>query len=131
MSKLLIASVSTLAVLAFSSSSYAEPVAPASVQTTPTSTVQQISITPNSKYSVSQGEFSDLGGQYQMSNGETLRFSSWGNRFYVQAESMPKTEVRPVTQNVFIARDNSVTLKFQPETNQEATKLVLTVASKN
>lgn len=131
MSKLFVACISSLATFAFASASYAEPVAPASVQTASTSAVQQISITPNSKYFVSQGEFSDLGGQYQMSNGETLRFSSWGNRFYVQAESMPKTEVKPVAQNVFITRDNSVTLKFQPETNQEATKLVLTLASKN
>lgn len=131
MSKLFVVGISTLAVLAFSSSSFAEPVAPASVQTASTSAVQQISITPNSKYTVSQGEFSDLGGQYQLSNGETLRFSSWGNRFYVQADSMPKTEVKPVAQNVFMARDSSVTLKFQPETNQEATKLVLTLAGKN
>jgi hypothetical protein len=131
MSKLFVVGMSTLAVFAFSSSSFAEPVAPTRVQTAPTSAVQQISITPNSKYTVSQAEFSDLGGQYQLSNGETLRFSSWGNRFYVQGDSMPKTEVKPVAQNVFMARDSSVTLKFQPETNQEATKLVLTLASKN
>lgn len=65
-------------------------------------------------YYITPYEMLDVYGAYPLSNGETLRITREGRRYFADMRSFGKVEIVAVDSIVFVSKDRSVKLKFTP-----------------
>jgi hypothetical protein len=94
--------------------------------------IAQVNIESARHRFLSGNKQNELDGHYKMENGDTLIFTHWQNRFYAETKNIERTEVKSIAQNTFAAKDQSIILKFNPDSNESDTSLRVqyTVAKK-
>lgn len=94
--------------------------------------IAQVNIESARHHFFSGNKQDELDGHYKMENGDTLIFTQWQNRFYAETKNIGRTEVKPIAQNTFAAKDQSIVLKFNLNSNESDTSLLVqyTVAKK-
>ena len=79
------------------------------------SAAMQVEFVPRASYYVTPEEFIDLGGSYALDNGAHMKFTRHQNKYFAEVDGVEQTEVFPVAQNVFVAKDNKIKMAFQPD----------------
>lgn len=65
-------------------------------------------------YYLAQHEMLEVYGDYPLSNGETLRISHEGRRYFASMPSTGTVEIMPVGSIAFVTRDRALRLDFTP-----------------
>ncbi len=110
MRSLTIASIA--ATVLFASSAYAAPAGSGEVVAASAIPVEVIS--PN-KFKLEDSEFGDLKGRYHLSNGASMRLSSFNHKFFAELDQYGKVEITPINQNLFVSRDRDLRIDFETE----------------
>jgi hypothetical protein len=127
MSKSLLAAIATT--LALASTAYAAPSTPSVVTISPSSAQTQLS---GKKIYVGAEELASIAGRYKTDKGQPITVSKEQNRLYVETTGVPKTELMPIAQNVFIAKSSDLKMKVTANNNGFDTDVVLEyTATKN
>ena len=113
MNKLILAAFTSAALLQFSGAN-----ATALASSSPsTFSVQEIRATTLQPYEASRKLFRELGGEYLLDDGGSLRLSQFGRRFFVAVNGQPKIEVRASSANAFVAVAGGTELVFERHAN--------------
>ena len=65
-------------------------------------------------YYLAPHEMLEVYGDYPLSNGETLRISREGRRYFASMPSTGKVEIMPIGSIAFVTRDRSLRFDFTP-----------------
>lgn len=66
------------------------------------------------KYTMNTQQLREIAGTYALSNGQSLRLSTWQNRLYADLNQRGMTEMVPVDENVFVAASHDMSMVFKP-----------------
>lgn len=92
------------------------------------SAAMQVEYAPQSKYPMGADEFQYVGGRYSLDNGATLSVTRTQSRFFAEIDGQPKSEVIAVAHNVFMARDNTIRMVFEPHESGFSTDVTVRYA---
>jgi hypothetical protein len=90
--------------------------------------VQEIHAKTLQPYEGSRDLYRDVGGEYLLDAGGSLRLSQFGRRFFVEVNGQPKIEVRASSANAFVTVAGDIELAFERHANGLVSRLVLTRA---
>lgn len=67
---------------------------------------------PGTSYKLRPAEFDGVQGTYNLSNGQFMRITAESRKLYVSMNGQGKSEMVPVAENTFVARDDDMRLVF-------------------